>query len=304
MIKDKKELKSVIIKFSQNRSKKLVKKIKTNSKLSKILSFRLTTETNYTDRMKSGLSQSNLKKNKKDVNKNKTLISPKKVKKRTKTEILGKKDIRCFGQQKDVINPYNYSKSINRQILKNINLTNTSRTHKETSLINKKKINCYQLGINNSRTKKKGIKHISTNTQNLTGIKILNQVSPLPLKEIIKKKTVIFSFNNTERNSRNQSKEQINKHNTVIKRNHLDSFSPKKSQEMIYKKMKKIHNKNSAIIYSYLNHAGSSEKIKRIKFQRNYNSNSNSNSNSYYKGISSILNSKDLFKKISKEKNI
>ena len=302
MIKDKKELRSVIIKFSQNHSKKIVKKIKANSKLSKILSFRLTTETNYIDRMKTGLSQSNLKKDRKELNKNKTLISPKNVKKRTKTEILGKKDIFHFGQQKDVINPYNYNKSINRQILKNINLTNTSRTHKETSLINKKKINYYQLVINNSRTKKKGIKHISTNTQNLTGIKILNQVSPLPLKEIIKKKTVIFSFNNTERNSRNQSKEQTNKHNKVIKRNHLDSFSPKKSQEMIYKKMKKIHNKNSAIIYSYLNHAGSSEKIKRIKFQRNYNS--NSNSNSYYKGISSILNSKELFKKLSNNKNI
>ena len=303
LVKDKNELKRVIIKISQNHSKKIVKKIQKNTKLSKILSFHFTTDTNYTDRMKSGTSQSNIKKNRKEVNKNKTLISPKKVKKRTKTEILGKKDIFLFGQQSDVINPYNYNKSINRQILKNINLTNTNKLHKDTSLINKKKIHYHQLGINSSRVEKKSIKHISTNSQNLTGIKILNKVSPLPLKEIIQKKTGVFSFTNTERNSRNQSKEQINKHNTMIKRNHLDSFSPQKSKEILYKKMKKIHNKNSAIICSYLTNVSSSEKIKRIKFQRNNNSN-RSSSNSYYRGISSILNSKDILKRISKEKKI
>jgi hypothetical protein len=69
---------------------------------------------------------------------------------------------------------------------------------------------------------------------------------------------------------------------------------------MIYKKMKKIHNKNSTLIGSYLKNVGSSEKIKRIKFQRN----SNSNSNSHYKGISDFLNRKVLFKKMLKKDNI
>ena len=217
-------------------------------------------------------------------------MSPKNVKKRTKTEILGKTDIFLFGQQND-------NKSINRQILKNINLTNTNRQHKDTSLINKKIIN-YKFGINSSKIGEKSIKYISTNSQNLVGIKFLNKVSPLPLKEIINKKTEILTSNYTERNSRNQSKEQLNKHNTMIKRNHLDYFSPKNSQEILYKKLKKIHNKNSAIICSYLKSVGSTEKIKKLKTQRN------NNSNSQFKGRSNILNSKDIFKQIAKDKNI
>ena len=274
-----------------------MKKVRKNTTLSKILSFHLTTETNFTDRIKNVLSQTNLRKIEKEINRNKSL------KKRTKTEILGKKDIFLFGQQNDAINPYNYSKSINRQILKNINLTNINKPNRDTSLNNKININYHyhQFGINSSRMEKTSIKRISTNSQNLTGIKILNKVSPLPLKEIIKNKIGgVFSCTKTERNSRNKSKEQINRHNTVKKRNHLDSFSPKKSKEIMYKKMKKIHNKNTAILYSYLTNVGSSEKIKKIKYQRN----SNSNINSHYKGLSSILNSKDIFKKISKVKNI
>ena len=60
----------------------------------------------------------------------------KKTNKRIKTEILGmKNDIILFGQQSE---NNNYNKSINRQILKNINITNSSKPRKEISLINKK----------------------------------------------------------------------------------------------------------------------------------------------------------------------
>ena len=295
------ELKSVIIKYSKNHSKKLPKKIKTDTK-SKLLSFRLTTDVNLTDRIKNGVSQSKLNKSGKDQSKTKSLISPRNnMKKRTKTEILGtQSDIFLFGQQNE-INPYSYNKSINRQILKNINLTNTHKPHKDISLINKKIIN-YHFGINSNKIDKKCIKHISTNSQNLTGVNIINKVSPLPLKDIVKKKIGVFSFNNTERTSRNHSKEQINKQYTVIKRNHLDSFSPKKTQELIYKKMKKIYNKKSAIICSFFKSVGSNKKIKDLKNKKkNINNNSNINCNNY-KGINSAINSKEIFNNTVKDK--
>ena len=293
LIKDKNELQSVIIKFSQNQGKKIIKKTKKDSK-SKLLSFRFTTEINLTDRTKNGQSQSNQSKIGKTLSKNKTLITPKNnVKKRTKTEFLGmKNDIFLFGQQNEN-NSYNCNKSINRQILKNINLTNTNKTRKDISLVNKRKYN-YHFCINSSRVEKKSMKHISTYSENLNYTKKVNMVSPLPLKEIIKKKAGILSFNNTERTSRNHSKEQINKNNTMIKRSYLDSFSPKKSQEIIYRKIKRIHNKNSAILCSYFKNVGSNKKIKGLKFNRN------NNSNGHYKGISSIFNSKDKLNKISK----
>ena len=297
-IKDQNELKNIIIKYTQNHSKKITKKIKKDTK-SKLLSFHLTTDINLTDRVKSGQSASKLNKSGKDQSKTKSLISPKNnVKKRTKTEILGtQSDIFLFGQQNE-INPYNYNKSINRQILKNINLTNTHKPHKDISLINKKIIN-YHFGINSGKIDKKTVKHISTNSQNLTGIKIINKVTPLPLKDIIKNKTGVFSFNNTERTSRNHSKEQINKHSTMIKRNHMDSFSPKKSQEILYKKMKKIYNKKSAIISSFFKSVGSNKKIKGLKIKKKNNNNGNIN----YKGITTGINSKELFNRTSKDKN-
>ena len=77
---------------------------------------------NLTDRIKNGVSQSKLNKSGKDQSKTKSLISPRNnMKKRTKTEILGtQSDIFLFGQQNE-INPYSYNKSINRQILNNVN---------------------------------------------------------------------------------------------------------------------------------------------------------------------------------------
>ena len=53
----------------------------------------------------------------------------KKTNKRIKTEILGmKNDIILFGQQSE---NNNYNKSINRQILKNINITNSNSLKKK-----------------------------------------------------------------------------------------------------------------------------------------------------------------------------
>ena len=70
------------------------------------------------------------------------------MKKRTNKEITGdKRDIFLFGQQNE-INTYN--ESLNRQILKNINMTIVYKQKKE---INKKIINSYFNINNNSKNK-------------------------------------------------------------------------------------------------------------------------------------------------------
>ena len=288
-IKDQSELKKLITKYSVNNQKTISKKKKTNTK-SKILSLGLKTDINLTDRTKNGKSLSNLIRSGKDQSKIKTkiFISPRYNKqKRTKTDILGNQtDIFILGQQNE-INSCHGNKSINRQILKSINLTNTHKLHKNTYLINKKVIN-NKFDINKKKADNKFIMHISTNSQNLTGIKI-SKVSPLALKEIMKKKIGVFSFNFTERTSRNHSKKQI-KNNTMAKKNYLDSFSPKISQDIIYKKMKKKDNKKSAIINSFIKNVGSNKKIKDL-IRKNNNSINNS------KRICTIINNNEVFNK-------
>ena len=59
---------------------------------------------------------------------------------------------------------------------------------------------------------KKIIKHTSTNSKNLTDVKIISRISLFSEREIIKTKGVgVFSVNKTERTSRNHSKDKINK---------------------------------------------------------------------------------------------
>ena len=282
-----------------NRSKNAIK--------SKLLSFRLTTDIlstetnlirNLTERIRKQ-SQSNSRKKKKEQQKTKNVFSPKKnMKKRTKSEMTGtKSDIFLFGQQNE-INTYN--KSINRQILKNINLTNVNKQKKEISLINKKIINSHFNINNNSKNKikHKYIKHSSTNSQNLTSIGIINKIIPLQFKDLTKKKGAVFSVNKTERSSRNHSKDKMNKMNkTIIKRNYKDSFSPKKSQDLIYNKIHKIQNKNTNIIIcSFLKNVNSNQKIKNLKIKRKSNNN--------YKSININSNNKEAYNKINKDKNI
>ena len=276
------DLKSVIIKHSHNHSKNITKKLKKEIK-SKLLSFHLTTDNNSKQRIKT--EQSELKQNKigKDLSQTKSIISPQNnMKKRTKTEIMGIKTDKFLFSQANEINSYNYSKSINRQILKSINLTSSNRPHKEISLINKKMLSS-QFGINSSRIERKHKKHTSTNSQNLTKVKIINTINPLPLKEIIKKKVGVFSSNKTERTSRN----------------HLDSFSPKKTEEFIYKKIKKLHNKNSAIICSFLKSVSSNKKIRALRI----NHKNNMSSNTHLKDIDLIMNNKELFNRLNYGKN-
>ena len=290
-----------------NNTKNIIKRTKNEIK-SKILSFRLNTDIlsndtnlirNLTERIRKQ-SQSNSRKKGKEQ-KLKNVFSPKKkMNKRTKTEITGEKgDIFSFGQQNE-INTYN--KSINRQILKNINLTNSNKPKKDISLVNKKIINShFNLNNNNSsktKMKNKYIKHSSTNSQNLTSIGIINKIIPLHMKEISKKNAAVFSFNKTERGSRNHSKDKMNK--TIIKRNYKESFSPKKSQELIYNKINKIPNKNSNIfICSFLKGVKSNQKIKNLKIKRK-------NNNINYKSINYYYNNKDnkdILNKINKDKN-
>ena len=286
---------------NNNNGKNKIKKTKKEIK-SKILSFRFTTDIlstdtnlmrNLTERIKKQ-SQSNSIKKGKEHSKIKNVLSPKRnFKKRTKTEITGEKnDLFIFGQQNE-INVYN--KSINRQILKNISLTNASKPKKEISLVNKKIINShFNLNTNNSynsktKIKNKYIKHSSTNSQNLTSIGLINKMAPLHIKDIIQKKAAVFSVNKTERTSRNHSKDKMNKMNkTTTKSNNKNSFSPKKSQELIYNKIHKVQSKNNnAIICSFLKNVKSSNKIKNLKIKRKSNNNNfqRENNNSYKKDI-------------------
>ena len=302
IIKNQISSKGLIMRNSNsNNSKKIIKRAKKEIK-SKLLPFRMNTDIqpsesnliqNLTERLKNQSQSTSIKKST-EQSKMKNILSPnpndKKTNKRTKTEILGmNNDIILFGQQNE---NSNFNKSINRQILKNINITNSSKPRKEISLINKK-ICSYHFktnsNINNSKSKIKSkskyIKHSSTNSQNLTGIGIgINKIGMLQIKEIIKKKGGVFPFNKTERTSRNHSKEKMNKmvNHTTGKRNFKDNFSPKKSQELIYKKIHKSQNKNNtAIICSFLKNVNSNKKIKSTKFKNN-------NSNINYKSVNVI----------------
>ena len=290
IIKNQISSKGLIVRNSNsNNSKKIIKRTKKEIK-SKLLPFRMNTDIqpsesnmiqNLTERLKNQ-SQSNSMKKSTEQSKMQSILSPnpndKKINKRTKTEILGmKNDIILFGQQSE---NSNYSKSINRQILKNINITNSNKPRKEISLINKK-ICSYHFKTNSncnnskSKIKSKYIKHSSTNSQNLTGIGI-NKIGMLQIKEIIKKKGGVFPYNKTERTSRNHSKDKNMINHTTGKRNFKDNFSPKKSQELIYNKIHKSQNKhNNAIICSFLKNVNSHKKIKSTKFKNNNNSNIN-----------------------------
>ena len=258
---------------------------------SKLLSFRLKTDMltidtglirNLTESIKKQSQTGSMKKAK---GQKKFIFNPKKnIKKRTKTEITGaKNDIFLLGQQNEV---FIYNKSINRQILKNINLTNSSKQKKEISLNNKKLINSHFNLNNNTHNKtslkNKYIKHSTTNSQNMNMTGVINKIGLLPIKDIIRKKGEISDFNKTERTSRNHSKDNIKK--TNVKRKYKNSFTPKKSEEIIFKKKNKIQNKNNnAIICSFLrnlnlNKTNRNLKIKRRNNYTNYNSiNSNMN---------------------------
>ena len=301
-------VKNTINNNNTSNNKSIINRSK-NALKSKLLSFRLATDIlstetnlirNLTERIRRQ-SQSNSKKKAKEQQKTKNVFSPKKnMKKRTKSEITGtKSDIFLFGQQNE-INTYN--KSINRQILKNINLTNVNKQKKEISLINKKIINSHFNINNNSKNKIKNkyIKHSSTNSQNLTSIGIINKIIPLQFKDLSKKKGAVFSVNKTERSSRNHSKDKTNKMNkTIIKRNYKESFSPKKSQDLIYNKIHKIQNKNTNIIIcSFLKNVNSNQKIKNLKIKRKSNNNNN------FKSININSNNKEAYNKINKDKNI
>jgi len=297
MIKDKIMTNGLISKITTKNNRKNVIKRQNKDIKSKLLAFRLTTDIlqgennmirNLTDRMKNQSLSNSIKKNKVQ-SKIKNIISPyQNMKKRTKTEISGtKSDIFLFGHQSEV----NCNKSINRQILKNINLTNTSKHKKEMSLINKKIIN-YHFNINNSKAKY--IKHSSTNSQNLTKIGIINKTGILQIKDISNKKGGILSFNKTQRTSRNNSKEKIN---TIIRKNYKDSLSPKKSQEIIYSKIYKMRSKHdNNMISSFLKSVNSNRKIKNLKIKKKYN-------NINYKSVNINSNVKDIYTNIKNNKN-
>ncbi len=306
---------------NHNNNSKNIQKNKTKQIKSKLLSFRLTDSNfvkNIAERIKNKANSSSMKKNK-NKSKTKSIFSPNNknnnnnnnnnnIKKRTKTEILGNNtDIFIIGQQGE---NYTYNKSINRQILKNINLTNNNKPHKEISLVNKKIIN-YHLNINNNNINinnsnsinKKCVKHTSTNSQNLTDVKIINKIVPFTSREFMKKKDIgVFSVNKTERTSRNHSKDKINKiNNTTVKKNYLDSFSPKKTQDLIYNKIHKIQNKKNDTVYTFLKSISSNKKMKNLKIKKNNYSSINNNTNS--QGINSTRYNKELHKRINSGKN-
>ena len=311
--------KGIIVK-NKSMSKNIKKKSNTNKNFKKnkkynksnLLSSRLTDSNfmrNLAERIKNQSHSNSIKKYKNKIKK-KPNISPKNrlnMKKRNKTEMfMNKTDIFLFGQQ---FESNQYKKSINRQILKNINLIKNKKGHKEISIVNKKIIND-RLNLNNilsnnksinKSNNKSNIKHISKNSQNLTDIKMINKISSLPINQFIKKNGIGgFNMNKTERTSRNHSKNKINKiYNTTVKKNFLDSFSPKNTKELIYKKIHKIKNKKN--IYSFLKCIKSDKKIKNLKQKKNNNFTTVNIIND--QGIHNIINTKEIHKRTSSEKN-
>ena len=88
---------------------------------------------------------------------------------------------------------------------------------------------------------------------------------------------------------------KINK--TIIKRNIKESFSPKKSQELIYNKIHRIQNRNNNIIIcSFLKGVNSNQKMKNLRGKRK-------NNNSNYKSVNINPNNKEFFIKINKFKS-
>ena len=291
--------------FSKHPSSNHYNKINKTQIKSKLLPFRLTDSNfiqNLTERIKNK-TNSNSRKGSKNKSISKSIFSPinknitNNMKKRTKTEILGNKtDIFIFGQQPENIS---YNKSINRQILKNINLTN-NKPYKEIFLVNNKIIN-YHFNMNNNLSNKKTIsRHISTNSQNLKDKKIINKIIQFSTRDAMKNngETTVFSVNKTEKTSRNHSKDKMNKVNNItIKKNYLDSFSPKKSQDLIYNKIK---NKKNDSVYTFLKRINSNKRIKNIKDKiSNYSIINNTN----YKGVNKNKNYKELHKRILSGKN-
>ena len=292
-----------------NKQNKKIKSIKAKLLATQLNTDLLSNESNLirnlTDRIKKQSLSNSIKRGKDQSIKKKKIFS-KKSKKMAKTDLL---------DEKNEINMYTNNKSINRQILKNINLTNSNRPKKDISLVNKRifnyhynlnsksninikistKMNTHNDSKNKTQINPKYIRHVLGNSPNLTSIGIISKVSPLHIKEINKKKRVILPVNKTETVSRNHSKDKIYIiSNSSIKRKYLESFSPKSSKEIIYKKINKIHNKNNtAIISSFLKNVNSNINIKNMKIKRNYYQNMN---------ITSLNNSckyKDLLKKIN-----
>ena len=114
----------------------------------------------------------------------------------------------------------------------------------------------------------------------------------------------VFSVNKTERTSRNHSKDKINKiNNTTLKKNYLDSFSPKNVPDLIYNKIHKIKNKNNDNMYTFWKSISSYKKGKNLKMKKNNNYKNVNNNNFNYQGINSARNNKDMTKRINIPKN-
>ena len=113
----------------------------------------------------------------------------------------------------------------------------------------------------------------------------------------------MFSVNKAEKTSWNHSKDKINKiNNTTLKKNYLDSFSPKKVADLIYNKIYKIKNGKNDNIYTFWKSISSYKKGKNLKIRKN-NNYINVNNNINYQGINSARNNNEMTKRINIPKN-
>ena len=192
--------------------------------------------------------------------------------------LVMKKNLFSFSKKKD---KNYYNKSINRQILKNINLTNSNRNNKDNSLFNSKKTQF-------NKTSSGRVNHTQTNSYNFSsmGLSVENINSIIQFKRNNKKKpSGVFTVNNIEISSRKNSKDK----NQVIDINCSTTkrLTPRESKEIFRKKLQHIKNKKSAVISTIVMSISSKKKTNKFNTSNNFINRSSNNGKDISKNIHS-----------------
>ena len=200
--------------------------------------------------------------------------------------LVMKKNLFSFSKKKD---KNYYNKSINRQILKNINLTNSDKHKKKTSLFNNKKMQI-------CKTRRNNVNSTQANSYNFSGVELpAENINSLMSFKINKNQnpSVVYTFNNFDISSTKSSKEK--KKINDVDCNKTKRFSSRESEKNFRKKLQHIKNKKSAIINSIVMSITSKKKINKFNTSTNFinlsgnnGKNMNKTSNSHKKKMYSI----------------
>ena len=259
---------------------------------SKILSMCIPNNINFikntTKKLNKPLKSNSNDKNIKNDSTNKDILTPRDApaKENLRKLLVIKKDLFNFSKKKK-INCHN--KSISRQILKNINLTNSDKHKKKTSLFNNKKMQI-------CKTRRNNVNSTQANSYNFSGVELpAENINSLMSFKINKNQnpSVVYTFNNFDISSTKSSKEK--KKINDVDCNKTKRFSSRESEKIFRKKLQHIKNKKSAIINSIVMSITSKKKINKFNTSTNFinlsgnnGKNMNKTSNSHKKKMYSI----------------